>query len=66
MEIKIKNINPELIEWVEKNINLIQWLKIVDSKIEHGEIIIHYHQGKITSYDICLKERIYLSQSPPA
>ncbi len=64
MEIKVKNISPELIEWVEKNINLIEWVKIADSKIENGKIVINYHQGKITSYDICPRLRTDLRDFP--
>ena len=56
-------IDPALIEWIKDNMNLIEWLKIADSKIEHGKIVINYHQGKITSYDICPRERIYLKKN---
>ena len=53
-------IDQETLNWIEKNISFIQWLKIADSRIEHGKIIINYHQGKITSYDICPREMITL------
>ncbi len=56
-------LDPALIEWIENNMNLMEWLKLADSKIEHGKIVINYHQGKITSYDICPRERIYLKKN---
>ncbi len=56
-------LDPKLIEWVENYMNLIEWLKIADSKIEHGKIVINYHQGKITSCDIYPRERIYLKEN---
>ena len=59
----IENIYSEILELIEKSINLKPWLKIADSKIEHGKIVINYHQGKISSYDICPRERIYLKKN---
>ena len=56
-------LDPTFIDWIENNMNLIEWLKTADSKIEHGKIVINYHQGKITSYDICPRERIYLKKN---
>ncbi len=41
-------LDPTLIKRIENIMNLIEWLKIVDSKIGHGKIVINYHQGKIT------------------
>ncbi len=58
----IENIYSEILEWIEKSINLKHWLKIADSKIEHGKIVINYHQGKITGYDICPRE-IYIKKN---
>ncbi len=56
-------LDPTLVEWIENNMNLIEWLKLADSKIEHGKIVINYHQGKIISYDICPRERIYIKKN---
>ena len=50
-------IDQQLLDWIDHNRSLIDWLKIADEKIEYGQIIINYHAGKITSYDICPRER---------
>jgi hypothetical protein len=54
-------IDQETCQWIEENINLIHWLMIADKKVDHGTIVIRYHQGKIIGYDICPRERIELS-----
>jgi hypothetical protein len=54
-------IDQETSKWIEKNINLIHWLMIADKKVNHGTIVIRYHQGKIIGYDICPRERIDLT-----
>ena len=51
-------IDQQLLDWINHNRRLIDWLKIADEKIEYGQIIINYHGGKITSYDICPRERM--------
>ena len=48
----------ELIDWIERNRSLIAWLMAADADMEYGQIIINYHGGKITSYDICPRERM--------
>ena len=55
-------IDSQLLDWIEKNRRLIDWLKIADEKIEYGQIIINYHAGKITSYDICPRERMEMEK----
>jgi hypothetical protein len=34
---------------------------IADKKVDHGTVVIRYHQGKIIGYDICPRERIDLN-----
>ncbi len=53
-------MEAELLKWTEEHVDLLRWLKNADQDMEYGEIIIHYHKGKITSYDICPRERINL------
>ena len=53
-------LEPGLLKWAEERADLLRWLKNADQDMKYGEIIIHYHQGKITSYDICPRERIEL------
>jgi hypothetical protein len=53
-------IDQETREWIKKNVNLIHWLMVADKKVDHGTIVIRYHQGKIIGYDICPRERIDL------
>ncbi len=47
-----------LLKWVEEHVDLLGWLCKADQDMEYGEIIIHYHKGKITSYDICPRKRV--------
>ncbi len=49
-----------LLKWAEEHADLLGWLRKADQDMKYGDIIIHYHKGKITSYDICLRERINL------
>lgn len=56
-------IDSELNRWIKEHVDLLRWLKNADQDMEYGEIIIHYHQGKITSYDICPRERMYLKKN---
>ena len=55
-------IDQQLLDWIAHNRNLLNWLKLADEKIEYGQIIINYHAGKITSYDICPRERVEVEQ----
>ncbi len=51
-------LDQETIAWIVSHKSLIDWLRIAEEKVTHGKIIINYHQSKITSYDICPRERI--------
>ena len=51
-------MDQKLTDWIEHNHDLIDWLRWADDKIRFGQIIINYHEGKITSYDICPRERM--------
>jgi len=50
--------DKDMLDWINRNRNLLNWLKVADEKIEYGQIIINYHGGKIVSYDLCPRERM--------
>ncbi len=49
--------DKELMDFVNNNRALMDWLLLADKKIEYGRIVINYHEGRITSYDITRKIR---------
>ena len=51
-------MDQETLDWIESHKNLIEWLRIAEERVIYGQIILNYHQGKISSYDICPRERL--------
>ncbi len=54
----MKKLDDATIVWVEQHDNLIRWLMSADKQMVFGKIVINYNHGKITSYDICPRERM--------
>ncbi len=52
------SVDQQTLEWIESHKNLIDWLRIAEEKVIYGQIVLNYHQGRITSYDICPRERV--------
>ncbi len=52
-----KAIDQETMDFINNNRSLIDWLVVADKEIDYGHIIINYHAGRITSYDITRKIR---------
>lgn len=56
-------LDRETLEWIEKNTELIQLLKNIE--MQYGHIVIYFHEGKPSKYDICLRDRNQMSPSHP-
>ena len=52
-----KAIDQEMMDFVNNNRSLMAWLMLADKEIDYGSIVINYHAGRITSYDITRKIR---------
>ncbi len=50
-------IEKEIEDFVNNNRALIDWLMLADKEIDYGSIVVNYHAGRITSYDITRKIR---------
>ncbi len=46
-----------LLKWVEEHVDLLGWLCKADKDMKYGDVIIHYHQGKVKGCDLCPKFR---------
>ncbi len=53
----MSKLDKELMDFVKRNRALMNWLLLASKKIEYGSIVINYHAGKITSFDMHRKMR---------
>ena len=56
-------LDSEVIRWLNKNKNLMEWLLEVERKKMWGKFIIVYQSGKICGFDISSIQRITLDKN---
>ena len=53
----MKTLDQKRKGWIDRNRNLLDWLVLAEERVRFGHIIINYHAGRVTSYDLCPRER---------
>ena len=51
-------LDQETIEWISGHGKLIKDLKAAEKLVKYGKILLFYQNGKYSSMDICISERI--------
>ncbi len=53
----MKKLEQKRKGWIDRNLHLLDWLVLAEERVRYGHIIINYHAGRVTSYDLCPRER---------
>ncbi len=53
----MKKLNQKHKAWIDRNSHLLDWLVLAEERLKYGHITIHYHAGRVTSYDLSPTER---------
>ncbi len=51
-------IDNKILSWIEKRLELVEWIMAAEERMKNGHINILYQDGKIMGCDICPRERI--------
>ena len=52
-------LSQDLERWAEEHADLLGWLRKVDDDMPYGKVIIVYHEGKVTSCELCPTLKVY-------
>lgn len=52
----------EVLKWAQERIHLIRWLKAAEDGMDFGKVEIFCQNGKFTAMDVCIRERVGLTE----